>query len=151
MDQIDWKIIEILQKNARITISHLSKKVHLTAPAVSERILKMEENGIISGYTAKLNLEQLGYHVTCFVKIAVARNQEGKFIQFCKFHDQVIECHLISGKSSFLLKVGAHDIASLEIFFKNFHDFGHSESHIVLEEIFKDKVFRKPLNEVEPQ
>jgi Lrp/AsnC family leucine-responsive transcriptional regulator len=149
MDLIDWKIIEILQKNARITISHLSKKVHLTAPAVSERILKMEENGIINGYTAKLNLEQLGHHVTCFVKIDVARNQEGKFIQFCRFHDQIIECHLISGKSSFLLKIGAHSITTLEIFLKSFHEFGHTQSHIVLEEIFKDKIFRKPLNEVE--
>ena len=148
MDQIDWKIIEILQKNARITISHLSRKVHLTAPAVSERILKMEEKGIIRGYTAKLDIEQLGYHVICFVKTDVARNQEEQFIQFCRFQDEIIECHLISGKSSFLVKVGAHNITALEIFLKKFHDFDHTESYIVLEEIFKDNVFSRPLNEV---
>ena len=148
MDQIDWKIIEILQKNARTTISHISKKVHLTAPAVSERILKLEEKGIILEYTAKLNLEQLGYHVICFVKVDVARNQEEKFIQFCRFHDQIIECHLISGKSSFLVKVGAPSVTTLEMFLKKFHAFGHTESHIVLEEIFKDKIFSRPLNKV---
>jgi len=149
MDQIDWKIIEILQKNARITFSQLSKKVHLTAPAVSERILKMEEKGIISGYTAKLNLEQLGFYAVSFVKIDVAYYQEKKFIQFCRFQDEILECHLISGKSSFLVKVGAPNVTALEIFFKKFHDFGHTQSHIVLQEIFKDKIFRKPLNEVE--
>ncbi len=147
MDQIDWKIIEILQKNARITLSQLSKKVHLTAPAVSERILKLQEKEIISGYKAILNLKQLGCQVICFVKVDIARDKEEKFIQFCRIHDQILECHLISGKSSFLVKVGAYSIASLETFLKRFHDFGHTESHIVLEEIFKDKIVRKPLEE----
>ncbi len=147
MDQIDWKIIEILQKNARIALSQLSKKVHLTAPAVSERILKLQEKGILSGYTAKVDLKQFGYQVICFVKVDVARDREEKFIQFCRSHDQILECHLISGKSSFLVKVGAFSIASLETFLKRFYDFGHTESYIVLEEIFKDKIVGKPLKE----
>ena len=150
MDQIDWKIIEILQKNARITISKLSRKVHLTAPAVSERILKMEEKGIISGYTAKLNLEQLGYHIISFVKIDIVRKQEEKFIEFCQLQDEIIECYIVTGKNSFLVKIGAPNIEALEIFLKKISDFGqtHTQSQIVLQEIFKDKIFGRQLNEV---
>jgi Lrp/AsnC family leucine-responsive transcriptional regulator len=150
MDQIDWKIIEILQKNARITFSQLSIKVHLTAPAVSERILKMEEKGIINEYIAKLNLEQLGYNVICFAKIDVARNWEEKFIQFCRSHDEIIECYIVTGKSSFLLKVGAPNVETLELYLKKISDFGqtHTQSQIILEEVFKDKVVRKRLLKV---
>lgn len=147
MDQIDWKIIILLQKNARITFSQLSKKVNLTAPAVSERILKLEEKGIINGYTARINLDQLGYKVICFVNIEVAHHQEEKFIQFSRSHNEIIECYLISGKSSFLVKAGAPSVAALEDFLKELKSFGQTQSHIVLQEVFKEKIFHKLLNE----
>ncbi len=150
MDQIDWKIIELLQKNARITLSQLSKKVHLTAPSVSERILKLQEEGILSGYTAKLNLKLLGYNVTCFAEIGVSRNREKKFIQFCQCHDEILECYIVTGKKSFLLKIGAPDLEALESCLKKISDFGQTQtqSQIVLEEIFKDKIVRKQLLKV---
>jgi len=150
MDKIDWKIIEILQKNARITITQLSRKVHLTSPSVSERILKMEEKGIISGYTAKLNLEQLGYHIISFAKIDVVRKQEEKFIEFCRLQDEIIECYIVTGENSFLVKIGAPNIEALEFYLKKISDFGqtHTQSQIVLQEIFKDKIFSRQLNEI---
>ena len=149
MDEIDWKIIEILQENARITFSRLSKKIHLTAPAVSERILKMEEKGIITGYTAKLNLDQLGYQVVCFVDIAIASNREKKFIQFCRSQDEVLECYLVTVKSSFLVKVGAPSIDVLELFLKKVGTFGQTQTQIILEEIFKNKPLGRPFNQNE--
>jgi len=148
MDQIDYKIIEELQKNARITISQISKKVNLAPPTVSERIIKLEEKGVIEGYSAKLNLEQMGYHIICFVRVEVARNQEDSFIQFCQVNNEILECHLVFGKSSFLLKVGAPNVTKLESFFEGFHKFGETQSQIILKEIIKDKIITKPLTEI---
>ena len=145
MDQTDYRIIEELQQNARITISQLAKKVSLSAPSVSERILKLEEKGVLKGYSARLDIDQLGYKIICFVSVNVKRQKEDEFIRFCKKKSEILECHLVSGESSILLKVGVPSIARLESFLEEFHIYGETHSHIVLKELFKDKVINKPL------
>ncbi|MCU1949373.1 winged helix-turn-helix transcriptional regulator [Enterococcus faecium] len=63
LDQTDINIIEELSKNSRITMKELGEKVHLTGPAVSARVTKLEESGVIENYTVKLNMEKLGFSI----------------------------------------------------------------------------------------
>lgn len=76
MDQIDAKLIMLLQQNARVSLKELAKEVFLTTPAVSARIEKLEKEGIITGYSAKINTIKLGYHITAFVNLELQPTQK---------------------------------------------------------------------------
>ena len=82
MDQIDSKLIMLLQQNARVSLKELAKEVFLTTPAVSARIEKLEKEGIITGYSAKINPIKLGYHITAFVNLELQPTQKKEFYPF---------------------------------------------------------------------
>ena len=80
LDNIDRKIIEMLQKNARTPVKEIAKEVFLSSPAVSARIEHLEKNGLITGYHAQLNPVFLGYHIKAFINLEVEPNQKKTFI-----------------------------------------------------------------------
>ena len=75
MDNIDRKIIHLLQGNARTPLKYLANKVFLSSPAVSARIERLEKAGILTGYHASINHEALGYHITAFIHIALTASR----------------------------------------------------------------------------
>lgn len=117
MDNIDLKIIDILTKNSRETVSEISHKVHLSLPAVSERIRKLEENNIIENFTIKVNREKSDYKllVNIFVNINKTENIEPFRKKIVKFQE-VLECYHIVGEYDYLLKVLLRDTSELEHF-----------------------------------
>ncbi|KHF33015.1 HTH-type transcriptional regulator LrpC [Paenibacillus sp. P1XP2] len=82
MDQTDLKILNILQDNARITISELGRMINMTGPAVTERVRRLEEKGVIRSYRAMLSPEKLGKAITAFV--AIQANRCDLFTDFCR-------------------------------------------------------------------
>ena len=76
MDQIDAKLIMLLQQNARVSLKELAKEVFLTTPAVSARIEKLEKEGVITGYSAKTNPVKLGYHIIAFINLELPPTQK---------------------------------------------------------------------------
>lgn len=117
MDHIDDKIIEILKKNGKASATEISKVVGLSIPAVAERIRKMENNGIIEEYCAKISRRKTGYNVTAFVMINLERSGDveefrERVVQF----PQVLECHHVVGAFDYLLKVLVHTPDELESF-----------------------------------
>ena len=105
MDQIDAKLIMLLQQNARVSLKELAKEVFLTTPAVSARIEKLEKEGIITGYSAKINPIKLGYHITAFVNLELQPTQKKEFYPFIEKIPNVIECNCVTGTYSMLMKV----------------------------------------------
>ena len=105
MDQIDAKLIMLLQQNARVSLKELAKEVFLTTPAVSARIEKLEKEGIITGYSAKINPIKLGYHITAFVNLELQPTQKKIFYPFIEKIPNVIECNCVTGAYSMLMKV----------------------------------------------
>ena len=91
MDKIDLKIIELLQKNARFPLKHLAEEVFLSTPAVSSRIEKLQEAGIITGYTANINPIKLGYNIKAFINLEVSPKQKTDFYPFIKSCPNVLE------------------------------------------------------------
>lgn len=115
LDQIDLKILEILQSQARIKRKDLAEIVHLTIPAVSERMRKMEDEGYIVKYTAILNAKRVNLGVAAFIFVDVESSSHyNAVIEHAQKYDEILECHAITGSGSHLLKVRAVNVDHLE-------------------------------------
>jgi Lrp/AsnC family transcriptional regulator, leucine-responsive regulatory protein len=115
LDDIDQKILEIIQKQGRMRRNDLAERVGLSLPSVSERLRKLEEAGIISGYFAKLNYQMLGKDVTAFVLATIDSSKHyGSFVEHIGAVDDILECHAITGEGTHLLKIRTDNTASLE-------------------------------------
>lgn len=117
MDSIDLQILETLQSNGRITNSDLAKKVGLSAPSVLERVRKLEEANVITGYEARINAERVGRGQTCFVAVSLALHQRDRikvFQQNINHIPEVMECFHITGEEDYLLRVVVRDMKHYE-------------------------------------
>ena len=117
MDKIDKKILEILQRNAKITNAQLSKEIGLSPAPTLERVRKLESKGIISGYNAKLDMSKIGLGVSTFVMVTLKGHNKKNLVSFLdkiKDVNNVIECHHITGSADFILKVVSENIESYQ-------------------------------------
>lgn len=114
MDEIDYEILQHLQDDARISMTSLGKKVGLSNPAVNERVKKLEEQHIIEGYRAVINPENIKKPIMAF--ILYDDTKCSAFVDFCKDHPDVIECHRLAGQYNYLIKVVTDTVQSLETF-----------------------------------
>jgi Lrp/AsnC family leucine-responsive transcriptional regulator len=117
MDQIDRQILDMLQENARVSASEISKGVALSLPAVTERIKKLEESGMIEHYSIHINRQTAGFHLLALVYVSIEHNaQIEPFREKIVAFPQVLECHHIAGDYDYLLKLLLRDTAELEDF-----------------------------------
>ncbi len=119
VDLIDQNIIKELQKNARLTNNELAEKVHLSPSPCLRRVRKLEEVGLIKGYTAIIDAEKYGLPVNVFVSIRV--DSPASMVEFEKaIHqfDEIIDCYLMTGACDYLLKVVSKDLKSYEHFIR---------------------------------
>jgi DNA-binding Lrp family transcriptional regulator len=117
LDQIDHKVLEILQQNAKITNAQLSKEIGLSPAPTLERVKKLETAGIIESYHAQLNRDKVGLGVTTFVTITLTGHKKQvteSFVFQINLIPEVIECHHVTGSGDFLLKIIAKDISSYQ-------------------------------------
>src|SRR2546430_13651870 len=115
LDQTDLKILYILQNDGRRRLADIADEVALSAPAVMERVKKLEAGGVIKGYQALLDGKKVGKDVTAFIGVSVGHQRDiNKFAaQMLKYPD-VLECHHVTGDESFILKVKSANTESLE-------------------------------------
>ncbi len=141
MDKIDYKILDIMQSNGRISMKDLGLKVGLTAPAVSERVKKMEETGIITGYSATLNYEKLGKNISAFINLNMPPEKYNNFLTFASDESSIIECHHITGGDSLTVKVLVANITALEVIIDKIKQFAKTNTSIILSSpILKKKI-----------
>ncbi len=141
LDRIDFKILKALQENARLSYVELAQRVGLSTTPCLERVKRLESNGYIEGYHAKLNTEALGLELLVFLEITLTIQSPETFQEFreaTRKFSYVQECHLISGQSDYLLKLRMTDLKSYR---KHLGDLllalphvRESKSHIVMEE-----------------
>jgi Lrp/AsnC family transcriptional regulator, leucine-responsive regulatory protein len=115
MDQADRRIVDLLQRNARTTQSELARAVGLSQPAVAERIRKLEERGVITGYAARVDAAELGIDVAAFIGVGIEHPKffEG-FTKKVQGLDEVLECHRVAGEDSYLLKIKTRNTSTLD-------------------------------------
>ena len=117
IDEIDAKILELLQREGRMQRSDVAEEVGLSISAVSERMRKLEERGVIEGYTAVADAKRLRLDITAFIRVSVDGSEHyPDFVDQVEEMDQVLELHSITGAGSHLMKVRIPDTTALERF-----------------------------------
>ena len=130
MDTIDLKLITILQENARMPLKNIAAKVFLSSPATAARIEKLEKDGIISSYEAKLDLKKIGFPITAFVNLDLDPKLKPTFYPFIQSHPNVLECYCVTGRHSQLIKVAFESTEDLDSFIGELNNFGQTETQI---------------------
>jgi Lrp/AsnC family leucine-responsive transcriptional regulator len=115
LSPIDYKLIDLLQKDARITQSEMASSVGLSQPAVAERLRKLEQEGVITGYVARVNGRQLGKDITAFIGVGIEHPRyNARFAKIIHDMPDVLECHHVTGSDSYLLKVVTENTETLD-------------------------------------
>jgi Lrp/AsnC family leucine-responsive transcriptional regulator len=109
IDRIDMEIIRCLQNNSRIQWKQIGEIVHMSGVAVANRIQRLEEIGVIEGYTVRLNEKLLGNIFCIFIIVMIKDYKHTKFQEFIQEHDEIKEAHRVSGEPCFILKVHLSD------------------------------------------
>jgi Lrp/AsnC family leucine-responsive transcriptional regulator len=115
MDPTDVRILDLLQENGRATQLELAKAVGLSQPAVAERIRKLEERGVITGYAARVDATKLGVDITAFIGVGIEHPKffDG-FAKKVKGLEEVLEAHRVVGDDSYVLKVKTRNTRTLD-------------------------------------
>lgn len=132
MDNIDLKILEILQADGRVTMKELGQRVGLTSPATIERVKKLEESGIIGGYRAVIDIALAGLSVRAYLFVDLAGRPGQAFLDFVCGHNSLLACHRLAGGATYLLETAVADTAALEALLDELAAFGRVETHLVL-------------------
>src|ERR1039458_9083392 len=114
LDEVNAGLLQELQANPRITMSALGRQANMSAPAVTERVQRLEQAGVIRGYRLDVDPTALGLPVAAFARIRPAPCQLPKVAELAERLEQVTECHRITGEDCFLVKVHAATIPDLE-------------------------------------
>jgi Lrp/AsnC family transcriptional regulator, leucine-responsive regulatory protein len=114
LDDVGWRILAVLQEDARLSFSELGRRVGLSPPAAAERVRRLEEAGIITGYHVALGLEKLGFPMTAIIRVTAPEEKFQQLKTTVRDLDEVLECHHVTGADSLVLKVGAVSVAHLE-------------------------------------
>jgi len=115
MDNLDIKILKLLQQNSRVTASEISNRINLSVPAVGDRLKKLDASGIIEKYTVILNAKKMNKHLMIIMFISLESPKfTDPFINIVQLDDEIVECHYIAGDYDYALKIITESTASLE-------------------------------------
>jgi Lrp/AsnC family leucine-responsive transcriptional regulator len=132
LDNTNVRLLGELHANPRITMSALGRRVGMSPPAVTERLQRLEQAGVILGYRLEVDPAALGLPVTAFVRIRPAPGQLPKIAELARRLGQVSECHRITGEDCFLVKAHAASVPDLEQLLDQFLTYGQTVSSIVV-------------------
>jgi Lrp/AsnC family transcriptional regulator, leucine-responsive regulatory protein len=132
LDQIDWKILTELQTDARTSFAELGRRVGLTTPAVIERVRKLEDAKIITGYRAEIDTAKVGLPITAFIRMSITGIDYSHIIEVVEDSNEVLECHRGTGGDSFIMKVAVADVQHLQVIIDKLTPYGITTTSIVL-------------------
>ncbi|MCB9076676.1 MAG: Lrp/AsnC family transcriptional regulator [Anaerolineaceae bacterium] len=147
LDQVGWQIISALQQDARLSFAELGRRIGLSLPAVAERVRRLEEAGIITGYRAEIDPGKIGLTMTVFIRLSTTGSQYPALIELIQQLPEVMECHHLTGADSFIMKVVVGSIAHLEKLITRLSTFGPTTTSIVLSSPLKRRALTKGLAE----
>lgn len=132
IDEIDLQILAALQENARIPFAQLARNVGLSGPAVTDRIKRLEDEGVISGYHAQINLGKIGYGVSAFIRLQVPRDHFAVVMSLARNLREVRECVHVEGEEAFYLRVAAGSTEHLQDVVDQFRAHGKPQVSLIL-------------------
>ncbi|WNZ27718.1 Lrp/AsnC family transcriptional regulator [Leptolyngbya sp. NK1-12] len=139
LDEIDWQLLDALQEDARLSYTELGKQVGLTRPAVAERVRRLEERGVITGYRAEVDPVKLGLPILAFVRIGAIGDVFASVAKVVVEIPEVLECHRGTGGECFILKVRVASLPHLEAVIDRLTKFGQVTTSIVLSSVLTQR------------
>ena len=144
MDQTDYKILNILQEDCRATLKHIGDRVGLTPPAVSERVRRMEEKGVIRGYQIDVDRDRLDCSMTGFILVAPEPEKYAAFCAFCEKEPAIISHHHVIGVFNAVLRFAVRGTKELDELLSAIKHYGDSQTSVELKTYFKTKEIPVP-------
>jgi len=132
IDSKNWQILEVLQADARTSLTALARQVGLSVPSTSERMKRLEEAGVLAGYRAVVPPRNVGYTVMALVGITTPQPEKARLLKLLEGRREVLECFHVTGQDSYVLKVVARDIEHLEAFVSSINHLGETRTSIVM-------------------
>ena len=139
IDILNGKILKCLQENARLSNAEIGRRVGITSPAVSERIKKMEDLGIIEGYKTIVSPFEIGYQLRAIITLRAFMGKLKPFLEKVKTYDEVINCYRITGDENIVMEVVLKNQKHLEGFIDQLIIYGESKTQIALSHVVKQK------------
>lgn len=140
IDEIDRKILTELQQNARVSYAELGRRVGLTTPAVIERVNKLQDAHIITGYRADIDTAKVGLPIMAFIRMSITGVDYSHIIEVAKESNEVLECHRGTGGDSFIMKVAVRSVEHLQELIDRLTPYGITTTTIVLSSPVKRRV-----------
>jgi Lrp/AsnC family transcriptional regulator, leucine-responsive regulatory protein len=132
LDETSWAILQALQENARISYAELGKRVGLTSPAVAERVRKMEDAGIITGYHAYVNMHALGFPISVVIQLRLNHGRGKEVVSLVREMPEVTTCYNLTGNDCFMVVASVASIDHLEKLIETLGSYGQTTTSIVL-------------------
>jgi Lrp/AsnC family transcriptional regulator, leucine-responsive regulatory protein len=130
-DGTDARLLAELQANARLSNAELGRRVSLSAPAVADRLRRLERDGVIGGYRAEVEPKALGYTLGAIMRIRPSARQLAKVAELARETPEVVECHRITGEDCFFMRLYVRDIEHLEEVLDRFILYGQTTTSII--------------------
>ena len=131
LDATNVRLLEELQEDARLTNAELGRRVGLSAPAVAERLARMQDEGVITGFHAAVDPRAVGYSLSAILRIRPAPRQLSTVADLARDTPEVVECHRMTGEDCFFMKLHVRDVEHLEEVIDRFAIYGQTTSSIV--------------------
>lgn len=143
IDSLNWKILQCLQQNARQSNAAIGRKVGISSPAVSERIKKMEDLAVITGYKTLVSPFEVGYQLKAIITLDAFAGKLKPFLQLVKTYDEVLNCYRVTGNENIVMEVVLKNQKHLERFIDQLISYGETKTQIVLSQIVKYNEIKK--------
>jgi Lrp/AsnC family leucine-responsive transcriptional regulator len=131
LDDINRRLLDELQRDGRVAFAELGRRVGLSAPAVAERVGRLEREGVITGYRAEVDPRAIGYMLAAVVRVRPFARQIHKIPEIAAATPEIVECERITGEDCFLLRLHVRDMDDLEPVLDRFTPFGQTTTSIV--------------------
>ena len=139
MDRTDYQILNLLQRDSRTTLKSIGDQVGLTAPAVSERVRRLEEKGVIKGFPISIDRTLLDSNLAGFILIAIFPEKYSQFCKFCEDTPSITAHHHLVGKLNALLRFAVADTRQLDTLLASIKQYGDSQTSVELGACFEQK------------
>ena len=140
IDEIDKKILARLQRHARTSYTELGRQIGLTTPAVIERVRKLEDARVITGYRVDIDTAKVGLPITAFVRMSITGVDYSHIIEVAQGSNEVLECHRGTGGDSFIMKVAVASVEHLQEVIDRLVPYGITTTTIVLSSPVKSRI-----------
>lgn len=144
-DDLDWKIIELLQSNSRLSYAFIGREIGLSASAVAERVQRLEDTDVIKGYSVVINPKKVGLPLSAYISISINSSNFSTFLNSLSEFPEVTQCSRVTGNDCLIMKCNLMDSSHLEKVIDRLAKYGNPTTLVVLSDIIINGKIKKTM------